>query len=424
MDFQNNRGFASELDQQDELREFRTHFLFPQHEGSEVVYFTGNSLGLQPKSAAQALGQELKDWHHFGVEGHFEAKHPWYSYHEMFAAPLAKLVGAKESEVVAMNGLTTNLHLLMVSFYRPEGKQVKILCEAKAFPSDLYALKSQLRFHGIDPEHGLIALEPREGEHILRTEDVLKAMEEHADELALVMIGGVNFYTGQVMKMQELCNKAHSVGALCGFDLAHAAGNVPLQLHDWGVDFAAWCSYKYLNSGPGSVSGVFVHESHHGKDLPRFEGWWGHDKKGRFKMEPDFVAMHSAEAWQLSNAPVFAMAVHKVSLDIFMEAGLDRLREKSVLLNQYLRFIIEDISARFENVDFEIITPKAEDEHGSQLSILVHGEGRPMFDFLTAKGVVADWREPNVIRIAPVPLYNSFEDCFSFGEILTEFLES
>jgi len=424
MNFENSLAAARKMDQEDQLRTFREEFLFPQHDGRGVVYLTGNSLGLQPKGAADAINQELKDWHEFGVEGHFEAKNPWYAYHEMFAAPLAKVVGAKESEVVAMNGLTTNLHLLMVSFFQPKGKRVKILCEAKAFPSDLYALKSQLRFHGIEEEDGLIALEPRKGEHTLRTEDILKAIEDNAEELALVMIGGVNYYTGQVIQMKTVCAAAHAVGALCGFDLAHGAGNVELKLHDWGVDFAAWCSYKYLNSGPGSVSGVFVHERHHGTDLPRFEGWWGHDKNERFKMGSNFKAIHSAEAWQLSNAPVLAMAVHKIALDQFMRAGMDKVRSKSLQLSSFLRYIIEDTSSKNEGVEFEIITPKADEERGSQLSILVHGEGKAMFDHLTKNGVVADWREPNVIRIAPVPLYNNFEDCFRFGEVLQDFLDA
>lgn len=422
MSFEYSKDFAEQLDRDDELASFRKQFLIPMHEGHEVVYFTGNSLGLQPKTAKAALDQELNDWAKFGVEGHFEAKNPWYSYHEMFAEPLSKIVGAKSSEVVAMNGLTANLHFLMVSFFRPEGKKKKILCEAKAFPSDLYALKSQLRFHGLDPEKDLLALEPREAEHHLREEDILDQIEEHSDEIALVMLGGVNFYSGHVLPMKETASKCREKGITVGFDLAHGAGNIKLALHDWGVDFAAWCSYKYLNSGPGSISGVFIHERHHGKsDIPRFEGWWGHDKEERFKMESEFKPINTAEAWQLSNAPVLAMAVHKASLDIFIEAGMDRLVAKSKQLTAYLEYVIAQVSSNSTETSFEVITPES---RGCQLSILCHGAGRSLFDELTKNGVVADWREPNVIRIAPVPLYNSFTDCYNFARILEESLSS
>ncbi len=424
MTFENSADWARHEDERDELKSFRDRFIFPEHHAGEVIYFTGNSLGLQPKTARQAIEQELDDWAKYGVEGHFDAKNPWYAYHEMFAQSLARLVGTKESEVVAMNGLTSNLHFLMVSFYRPTATKFKILCEQKAFPSDQYALQSQARFRGYDPEEAIIQLTPRDGEHTVRQEDVIEALDRHADELAMVMIGGVNYYTGQVFDMQSIAAKANELGIICGFDLAHAAGNIPMHLHDWNVDFAAWCSYKYLNSGPGSVAGAFVHEKHHHEDTVRFAGWWGHDKVERFKMEPQFKPMKSAESWQLSNAPVFSMAIHKASLDIFDEAGIDNLRKKSVLLNRYLRFVIVDVASRFDNVDFEIITPETEAQHGSQLSVLVHGQGKAMFDALTEMGVIADWREPNVIRIAPVPLYNSFTDCYRFGECLANFLSS
>lgn len=416
MNYENTLSFARERDANDPLRSFRERFFIPEVNGKESIYFTGNSLGAQPKKAAEALQQELNDWKVFGVEGHFHAKNPWMPYHEMFAAPLANLVGAKETEVAAMNGLTTNLHLLMVSFYRPNASRYKILCEGKAFPSDQYALESQARFHGYDPDDAIVELFPREGEHHIRTEDVLSKIEELGDSLALLMIGGVNYYTGQVFDMKTITSAAKSAGAMVGWDLAHGAGNVKLSLHDWDVDFAAWCSYKYMNSGPGSVSGIFVHEKHHkNKDLHRFAGWWGHNKDRRFLMEKGFDPIESAEAWQLSNAPVLAMAVHKISLDIFMEAGLDRLIEKSKLLTAYLDYIIKDISSRTEACDFEIITPE---DRACQLSILAHGQGKSLFDRLTEAGVIADWREPNVIRIAPVPLYNSFEDVYRFGQAL------
>ena len=419
MTFEFSKSWTANADQNDPLKKYRDQFIIPQHKEEPTVYFTGNSLGLQPKEAANALKQELDDWGKFGVEGHFEAKNPWYSYHEMFAEPLASLVGAQPQEVVAMNGLTTNLHLLMVSFYRPSSKKYKIICEGKAFPSDQYALESQVRFHGYDPDDAIIEIFPREGEHILRTEDVLETIEANAEEACLLMIGGVNYYTGQVHDMKTITAHAKSKGLVVGWDLAHGVGNVSIDLHDWGVDFAAWCSYKYLNSGPGSVSGVFVHERHlKNKDLPRFAGWWGHDKDSRFLMEKGFNPIPSAEAWQLSNAPVLAMAVHKIALDIFMEAGLQNLREKSEKLTGYLEFVIQEVSQLSDKVKFEIITPEEVNQRGCQLSILCHGQGKALFEELTNKGVVADWREPNVIRIAPVPLYNSFSDVYKFGEHL------
>ncbi|NND77567.1 MAG: kynureninase [Flavobacteriales bacterium] len=418
-DLTNSLEYAKRLDAQDPLALFRGKFHLPQHNGKDSVYFTGNSLGLQPRSAKDIIETELNDWAKYGVEGHFHAKHPWYSYHEMFAEPLSKIVGAKPIEVVAMNGLTVNLHLLMVSFYRPTQNRYKIICEAKAFPSDQYALESQVRFHGRDPNDAIIEIAPREGQHTIETDDILLAIEEHGNELAMVMIGGVNYYSGQLMDMEKITAAGQAKGAKVGFDLAHAAGNVKLDLHDWGVDFAAWCSYKYMNSGPGSVAGAFVHERHkYDPDLPRFAGWWGYNKETRFKMEPGFDPILGAEGWQLSNAPVFSMAIHKASLDIFDDAGISNLIEKSKKLTAFLEFIIEDISSKKENVSFEIITPKDPYQRGCQLSILCHGQGRSLFDHLTENGVFADWREPNVIRIAPVPLYNSFEDVYRFGEIL------
>ncbi|MGY6561562.1 MAG: kynureninase [Luteibaculaceae bacterium] len=420
MTFSASAQFAQNLDESDSLKKFRERFFIPQHNGKDCIYLTGNSLGLQPKSATQFINQELEDWAKFGVEGHFMAKRPWVKYHEFFAEPLAKIVGAKPSEVVAMNGLTTNLHLLMVSFYRPTEKKYKILCEGKAFPSDQYMLQSQVKYHGFEPSKALIEVHPRKNEHTLRTEDILAQIELHKDELALVFFGGVNYYTGQVLDMETITKKVKSYGIACGWDLAHGVGNIPLQLHAWDADFASWCSYKYLNSGPGSVSGIFVHEKHHKSNLPMFAGWWGHDKEERFLMDNVFKPIPTAEAWQLSNAPVFSMAPHLAALEIHNEAGIENLRKKSVQLNKYLRFILNQTAQNHASVEFEIITPEEEMQHGSQISVLMHGKGKALFNYLTEQGVIADWREPNVIRMAPVPLYNSFYDIFRFYEILNE----
>lgn len=417
--FENNLQFAQTADQQDPLRSFRQRFLFPQHQGQDVVYFTGNSLGLQPNTTRSYIEQELNDWAEFGVEGHFLAKNPWLSYHELLTEKMAKIVGALPQETVMMNQLTVNLHLLMVSFYRPTSSRNKILCEAKAFPSDQYALQSQLKFHGFS-EDQLIEVAPREGEYHIREEDIFSAIEKNKDSLALIMIGGVNYFTGQVFDMKAITEAGHKAGAVVGFDLAHAAGNISLQLHDWKVDFAAWCSYKYLNSGPGSVAGAFVHEKHlNTLDLPMFAGWWGHDKKTRFLMDRTFVPMPTAERWQMSNAPVFSMAACRASLDIFDEAGLPALTAKSAQLVAYLEFIIGEINAQKNNC-LEIITPK--EKRGCQISIVANGYGKSLYNALIEKGVIPDWREPNVIRCAAVPLYNSFEDIYRFGKILQELL--
>lgn len=419
MNYINSLDFAKEQDQKDPLKRFRSEFHFPNFNPNGCYYFTGNSLGLMPKRAKEAIEQELDDWARFGVEGHFHAKNPWFSYHENFKKGAAMIAGAKESEVTVMNGLTTNLHLLMASFYQPKGKRYKILCEAKAFPSDQYALESQVKFHGFDPEDAIIEIPPRIGEHTINHDDIYDALKIHGDQIALVMIGGVNYYTGQVFDMKSITEKGHQVGAIVGFDLAHGAGNIELKLHEWGVDFAAWCSYKYLNSGPGSVSGVFVHQRHEqNKELKRFAGWWGTPSEGRFKMAKGFEPAVGADGWQLSNAPVLAMAAHKVSLDLFEEAGMQNLFAKRDALTGYLEYIINDISNRNPAANFEIITPKKVSERGSQISILTHGTGKELFDFITEKGVIADWREPNVIRMAPVPLYNSFEDVYQFGQLL------
>ncbi|MFN6116909.1 MAG: kynureninase [Flavobacteriales bacterium] len=417
MNPENTLAYAQVQDAKDPLRAFRSEFHFPQHQGKNVLYFTGNSLGLQPKAAADALKQELDDWARYGVEGHFQAKHPWYSYHEELTPSLARLVGAMPEEVVAMNQLTSNLHFLMVSFYRPSGKRKKILTETRPFPSDTYAFASQIAFHGGDPDTDLVEVQPRPGEHTLRTEDIVAKIDELGDELALVCFGGVNFYTGQAFDMSAITRAAQAVDAVAGFDLAHDAGNLHLKLHDWNVDFACWCSYKYINSGPGSVAGVFVHQRHLGKQLPLFAGWWGHDKSERFKMDRTFKPMPTAEAWQVSNAPVFSMAVHRVALEQFDRAGIANLRAKSEQLTAYLAFIVAEV-AKATGTNLEVITPNDPAQRGCQLSILAHGHGKALFNKLTERGVIADWREPNVIRVAPVPMYNSFEDVHRFGEIL------
>lgn len=427
MIFQNTLDFARRCDAEDPLGKFRERFIFPKHNGKNVIYFTGNSLGLQPVTARQHIEQELEDWANLGVEGHFHAKNPWYSYHELFAEPLAKLVGARPHEVVAMNSLTTNLHLLMVSFYRPTKNRYKILCEHKAFPSDQYALESQAIFHGFSPEDAVVEVAPRRGEFMIRHEDIIRMIEYLGEELALVMFSGVNYFTGQLFDMEAITEAGHRAGSKVGFDLAHAAGNVKLHLHDWNVDFAAWCSYKYLNSGPGGVAGAYIHETHcRNNNMPRFAGWWGHEKETRFRMGKKYVPMPTAEGWQLSNAPVFSMAAHKASLEIFEETTMGALVEKSRRLTSYIEFVIEDINKKSdaEKVNLEIITPRYYHQRGCQLSILVHGKGKELFNDLAQNNVVADWREPDsdentgVIRVAPVPLYNSFEDVWRFGQVL------
>lgn len=418
--FQNSLEYAQQRDAKDSLKSYRSRFLFPQHAGKDVVYFTGNSLGLQPTTTAAAIQQELDDWAKFGVEGHFLAKNPWLSYHELLTEKMARIVGALPEETIMMNQLTVNLHLLMVSFYRPDKNRFKILCEAKAFPSDQYALQSQLKFHGFDPAQALVEIAPREGEYAIREEDLLSAINEHKDTLALIMIGGVNYFTGQVFDLKKITEAGHAAGAIVGFDLAHGAGNIELRLHEWGVDFAAWCSYKYLNSGPGSVAGAFVHERHlKNTALPIFAGWWGHDKKTRFLMDSTFVPMQTAERWQLSNAPVFSMAACLASLTIFDEVGMPALIQKSKELVAYLEFIINDINASKNNC-LEIITPAK--NRGCQLSIVAHGHGKALYSKLIENGVIPDWREPNVIRCAAIPLYNSFEDMYRFGQILKAIL--
>jgi kynureninase len=419
MTFQNTAEFAQQLDAQDELRNYREEFIFPQHNGKNVIYFTGNSLGLQPKSAKKYVDEVMDDWANLAVEGHFHAQKPWWDYHERFANPLSIIIGSKPSEVTVMNTLTVNLHLLMVSFYRPTKKKYKIICEEKAFPSDQYMFQSQVQFHGFRSEDAIIEIKRRDGEYNIRIEDILAKIEETGDELALVLFGGVNYYTGQVFDMKTITAAGHKAGAIVGFDLAHAAGNIALQLHDWNVDFAAWCSYKYMNSGPGNASGCFVHEKHHHSNLPRFAGWWGHNKERRFKMEPVFDPVHGADGWQVSNLPVLSLAPYLASVEMFAAIGMDKLIAKRNQITAYLEFILHEIDKEVES-NFEIITPSRQEERGCQLSVFLHGEGRELFDYLMKNGVITDWREPNVIRLAPVPLYTSYEDMYRFGQILKE----
>lgn len=416
MQYQNNLPFALSLDEQDPLREHRKLFHIPQHNGRDAIYFTGNSLGLQPRSTRAYIEQELRDWEQLGVEGHLHAKNPWLYYHHFLEEQTARLVGALPVEVVVMNTLTVNLNLLMISFFRPQGKRKKIMMEYMAFPSDQYAVENQVRFHGGDPFEDIIELIPRPGEHTLRTEDILSSIQKHADEIALIMIGGVNYYTGQLFDMEKITAHAKSCSPdiMVGFDLAHAAGNVPLELHAWKVDFATWCSYKYLNSGPGGTSGVFIHEKYAADDsLPRLSGWWGNDEKTRFQMQKGFFPQPGAAGWQMSNAQVLSMAAHRASLEIFDAVGWRKLRDKSKLLTGYLEFLLRSGKRK----DFTIITPEDPHQRGCQLSILMGENGKDVFNALTKNGVIADWREPNVIRVAPVPLYNSFEDVFRFAEI-------
>lgn len=415
MNFQNTKEYAQQLDQIDLLKDYRDKFHFPKVNGKDVIYFTGNSLGLQPKKAGQYVDEIMKDWAELAVEGHFQAEKPWWDYHERFAEKLAPIVGAKPSEVTVMNTLTVNLHLLMVSFYRPTKTRFKIIMEEKAFPSDQYMIASQVRFHGLDPKEVIVEVKKREGEHHFRIEDILKVIEETGEECALVLMGGVNYYNGQVLEMEKITKAGKEAGAYVGWDLAHAAGNVELKLHEWEVDFAAWCSYKYMNSGPGNASGCFVHEKYHGKkNIPRFEGWWGHNKQRRFLMEPDFQPEPNVNAWQISNAPVLAMAPYLASLELFEEVGMPALIEKRDKIVAYLEFILQDIAQEVD-ANFEIITPQ---QRGTQLSVFLHGQGKELFHYLMRNGVVSDWREPNVIRLAPAPFYCSFEDMWRFGEIL------
>jgi len=420
MQFQNNLSFVQQLDAQDELKSFRDRFIIPNIDGKQQIYFLGNSLGLQPESTENALKEILYQWATYGVEGFFMGSSPWLKYHDELIEPLAAIVGAKPFEVVVMNQLTVNLHLMMVSFYRPVGKRKKIICEAKAFPSDQYMFESHLKHYGFIPEETLIEVSPRNGEHTIRTEDILSAIEQHKDELALVFWGGLNYYSGQVFDMKAITEAAQNAGAKVGFDLAHAAGNIPLKLHDWNADFACWCSYKYLNSGPGAVGGVYIHERYHrDPSITRYAGWWGYEKETRFRMEKGFKPVQSAEGWQLSTPSLLLYASHKASLEIFAEAGMERLQAKRKLLNNYLWFILDEVNNRSSKKIMEFITPRNEDERGCQVSILMLEKGKAIYEGLMKAGIIVDWREPNVIRLAPVPLYNSFEEVWKFGEVIS-----
>ncbi len=417
------RELAEQLDQKDELKKFRDEFLFPRTPtGEKYIYLCGNSLGLQPRKTQDYVQQELIDWAKLGVEGHFEAQNPWLPYHEFVTQPLSRLVGALPTEVVAMNSLTVNLHLLMVSFYRPTLERYKIVIEGNAFPSDQYAVASQARFHakdvGFDANQAILEVFPREGETQVRTEDFVELLEKNKNEIALVMIGGVNYLNGQLFDIPTLCQKTHQIGAVFGVDLAHAAGNVLLKLHDWNVDFAAWCSYKYLNSGPGGISGAYVHERHSkDKTLPKFTGWWGHDKKTRFTMPSQFVPIETVESWQLSNPPIFQLAALRASLELFDEATMGRLREKSIKLTGFLAEQLKTLPQGF----VDIFTPAAPEQRGAQLSLKIRGGTRDMVASLRKDGIICDFREPNIVRVAPTPLYNKFSECVTFVERLRKY---
>ncbi|HPF40665.1 MAG TPA: kynureninase [Phycisphaerae bacterium] len=419
MNYTNTESFAREMDAADPLRPYREQFFIPTApDGETVIYLCGNSLGLQPRATRAMLSQELDDWAQLGVEAHFDGARPWYSYHEQFRELGARLVGAMPGEVVMMNSLTVNLHLMMVSFYRPTRERYKILIDYPTFPSDTYAVKSQIIHHGLDPSDALVVVQPRDGEHTLRVEDIEAAIEREGDSLALVLLAGVNFFTGQFYDIPRITRAAHGQGAVMGVDLAHAAGNVPLALHAWNVDFACWCSYKYLNSGPGAVAGCFVHERHgESASLPRFAGWWGNDPSTRFRMhlQPDFVAREGADGWQLSNPPIMALAPVLASMRIFDDVGMAALREKSEKLTGYLEFLLDQIPDK----RYEVITPRDPAARGCQLSILAHDEPKALFKSLQERHVIGDFREPNVIRVAPTPLYNSFEDVWRFVGVLS-----
>ena len=418
--FQASRGFAIAMDAEDPLASFRERFHFPKANGDDCVYLCGHSLGLQPKKSREYVEQELTDWAQLGVEGHFHARSPWLPYHRLLTEQTAALVGAKPLEVVVMNSLTVNLHLMMVSFYRPTRQRHKILIERGAFPSDQYAVKSQIYFRGFDPASSLLEVGPRAGESCIRDEDIQTLINREGDSIALILLGGVNYATGQAFDISDVTRAGHEKGCMVGFDLAHAAGNVPLKLHDWGPDFAVWCSYKYLNGGPGCVAGCFVHERH-ARDLetPRFAGWWGHDEKTRFEMKSEFRPMMGAEGWQVSNPPILALAALRASMDIFHEAGMERLRAKSVSLTGYLDFLLQ----QHASPKLSVVTPHEAERRGSQLSIRVPQHARSSCSSLAAEGALFDWREPDIVRVAPVPLYNSYQDVYRFVERFASVLD-
>jgi len=420
--YKSDLAYAKEMDEKDPLRSYRERFHLPmQKDGTPYIYLCGNSLGLQPKSTKEALEQELKDWANYGVEGHLHAKNPWLPYHEFLTEAMAKVVGAKPIEVVVMNTLSVNLHLMMVSFYQPIAKRNKILIEYDAFPSDKYAVESQIKFHGYDPAECLIQLKARPGEATVRMEDIEAMIEAEGASIALIMIGNTNYYTGQFFDMKHIAALGHAKGCKVGFDCAHGAGNVELNLHDSGVDFAVWCTYKYLNSGPGSLGGCFVHERHaNDKNLPKFAGWWGHNKVTRFGMRDGFDPIPGVESWQLSNPPILSMAAIWASVKIFEEVGMPALREKATLLTGYLEYLVNNLDTN----RITIITPNDPKQRGCQLSLQVKNADKSLFDKITEAGVIADWREPDVIRIAPTPMYNSFVDVYQFVNVLGELIMS
>lgn len=424
MSFENNIDFARQLDKDDLLKNFRKQFYIPIIHGKECIYFTGNSLGLQPKTAQDYVLNELENWANYGVEGHFHGKNPWVNFHDVFSKKLKPLLGALPEEIVVMNSLTVNLHMLLTTFYRPDKTRYKIVCEANAFTSDFYAIDSHLKLHGYNSENGLIVVEPRAGEYFIRNGDVISVIKEHGEEIALVLFGGINYVSGQVFDMKSITDTTHEIGAVCGFDLAHAVGNIPLHLHDWNVDFACWCSYKYLNAGPGAVGGAFVHNRYAtDKSIRRLSGWWGTDKHERFQFKKDFNPIPTAEGWQVSNAPILSMAVLNSSLDIFEKAGFENIVEKGKKLSAYLLFVLNEMNKDFTKKVLEIITPQNEAEHGCQVSIFIPENGKEIFNSLSKNSIIADWREPNVIRVTPVPLYNTFEEVYQFGQILKSFFQ-
>jgi kynureninase len=418
MQFENNLQFAQELDKKDELAPFRNEFLIPEKNGEQLIYFCGNSLGLQPKSASVELTKQLAIWQNHAVEGWFDGEKNWLNYHDEIKELLAPILGAKASEVTCMNSLTVNIHLLLTSFYQPKGKKKKILMEGGAFPSDQYAIESHVKTRGFNYNDTVVEIFPRNGEDTLRTEDILSKIEENKDEIALILFGGINYYTGQYFDLEAITKAGHEIGAMVGFDLAHAAGNVPVKLHDYEVDFACWCSYKYMNSGPGGIAGIFVHEKHFKTDFNRLAGWWGYQLDKRFKMEKGFIPENGAEGWQVSTSPILLMATHKAALKVINDAGFENLRKKSIQLTAYLEFIINGINEEKGEEIFKIITPKNPDERGAQLSIICKENGKQTFDALVAKNIIGDWREPNVIRISPIPLYNTFEEIYKLGQAL------
>ena len=419
----NSLSFARQLDQKDVLRNCRDQFIIPSVNGKEQIYFLGNSLGLQPKSAQKHIRQIMDDWASLGVESFFHAKEPWMQYHDTLTHPLSKIVGALPHEIVVMNQLTVNLHLMLASFYQPTKERYKIICEAKAFPSDQYAFETHVKAKGFDPSTAIIEVAPAKGEHTLRAEDIVSVIEQHANETALVLFGGINYYSGQFFDLELITRTAKQKGAKVGFDLAHAAGNVELHLHDWDVDFACWCSYKYLNSGPGAVGGVFIHEKHHNDNLPRYAGWWGYDKPTQFKMEKGFKAMPGAQGWQLSTPAMLLFAAHRAALEIFEQAGWENILAKQRSLTAYLWFLLDDINNSANKKVIEFITPRNEKERGCQVSMLMLENGRVIYNSLMKQGVFTDWREPNVIRLAPVPLYNTYEEVWRFADTLKKLIK-